>query len=49
MSFEDQNIQVSVTEGTEKYSDDLTVDKWISGAGAKLYEGKKSGKNKVVY
>lgn len=49
MEFENQNIKVTVTVGTERYSDGISADQWISRADAKLYQGKNSGKNKVVY
>lgn len=48
-NFENQEIHVTVTVGTERYSEGLSIDKWISMADAKLYKGKNSGKNMVVY
>lgn len=49
MNFENQQISITVTAGTERYSDSYSIDQWISVADKKLYEGKNSGKNKVVY
>lgn len=49
MDFEEHKICVTITIGTQRYSDNLSIDKWISMADEKLYEGKNSGKNKVVY
>ena len=49
MNFEEQDIHVTVTIGTEKYSPDRNVDAWISEADRKLYFGKNNGKNQVVY
>ena len=49
MNYENQDIKVTVTIGTEDYSENYGVDEWISYADQKLYLGKHSGKNKVVY
>lgn len=49
MDFENQRISITITVGTERYSDSYSIDQWISVADKKLYEGKNSGKNKVVY
>ncbi len=48
MIFEENKIRVTVTVGVEQYSENLGIDKWISCADAKLYEGKINGKNKIV-
>jgi diguanylate cyclase (GGDEF)-like protein len=47
-SFDDQPINVTVTIGVSA-EDGSYIDKWIQNADDKLYAGKKSGKNKVVY
>ena len=47
-SFDDQPIDVTVTIGVS-VEDGSYIDKWIQNADDKLYAGKKSGKNKVVY
>lgn len=49
MDFEERKISITVTIGTEMYSDNTSIDKWISLADKKLYTGKNSGKNQVVY
>ena len=49
MNYENKDINVTVTIGTEDYSDKYGIDEWISYADQKLYLGKQSGKNKVVY
>ena len=46
--FEDKKIHVTITTGATQYDGGMTNDGWISDADAKLYKGKKSGKNKVV-
>lgn len=49
VTYEDNAISVTVTVGTERYSEGIDIDKWISIADEKLYKGKNSGKNQVVY
>ena len=49
MNYENKDIKVTVTIGTEDYSGNYGIDEWISYADQKLYIGKQSGKNKVVY
>lgn len=46
--FEDKQIRVTVTFGLAKFSKDCSLDKWIKKADDNLYEGKRSGKNRVV-
>lgn len=41
-------VNMTVTIGTARYREGQTVDEWINMADARLYRGKKSGKNKVV-
>lgn len=48
-TYEDQAIDVTVTIGAEDREDKTSIDKWIRAADNKLYIGKNSGKNKVVY
>ena len=47
--YEDKKIHSTVTVGIAKFENDESLDLWISRADEKLYEGKKSGKNKIVY
>ncbi len=47
--YDDQELSVTVTIGTEKYSDKYNTDQWIDSADSKLYIGKNNGKNQVVW
>ena len=47
--FGDDHIKVTITAGVADYTAGESVDKWINKADDKLYQGKNSGKNKVVY
>ncbi len=47
--FEDMHIKVTITSGMSDYAEGLSVDEWINDADEKLYQGKNSGKNKVVF
>ncbi len=46
--FEDKSIHATITIGVSKYDEGMSVDDWIMRADKRLYEGKTSGKNKVV-
>lgn len=48
-SFEGTDIKVSMTIGVSVYEASRSADKWIQSADQKLYAGKNSGKNVVVY
>lgn len=48
-TFEEEDIKVTVTIGISERKPDLKLDKIITTADGKLYEGKNSGKNKVVF
>lgn len=48
IEFEDKDIKVTLTAGFEPKNKELTLDKWIVSADEKLYQGKNSGKNRVV-
>ena len=48
IEFEDKVIKVTLTAGFEPKNKELTLDKWIVSADEKLYQGKNSGKNRVV-
>ena len=47
--FKDQTIKVTMTFGLEEYSQITGFEATLSKADSKLYEGKNSGRNKVVY
>ena len=49
LSFESQKIKVSVTIGIAGREEAESIDKWVQIADERLYDGKNSGKNKVVY
>ena len=48
VEFEDKVIKVTLTAGFEPKNKELTLDKWIVSADEKLYQGKNSGKNRVI-
>ncbi len=48
LRFNDRDIRVTLTLGVSQYDPNSTVDKAITAADKKLYEGKGSGKNCVV-
>ena len=46
--FEGTKITVSVTIGYAMRKGEASIDSWVQTADGKLYEGKKSGKNRVI-
>lgn len=46
--FEGTKIAVSVTIGYAMRKGEASIDSWVQTADGKLYEGKKSGKNRVI-
>ena len=46
--FEGVKINITITIGGVHYPKDITLEKWVELADEKMYEGKKSGKNKIV-
>lgn len=48
LHFQGQSLTVTVTIGMARYAEGSSVDSWIQRADHKLYEGKNSGKNRVV-
>ena len=48
-SFEGTELHLTVTIGFAYYEPDQSLDKWIQHADDNLYEGKRSGKNKIVF
>ena len=47
--FEGDKTKVTVTIGVMKRSNGTSLEKWVNQADEKMYSGKKSGKNKVVF
>lgn len=47
--FNEQIIHLTITIGLEKYLDNIAIEEWIGLADKKLYTGKTTGKNKIVY
>ena len=48
VKFEDNVIKLTITSGFELKNKEVELDKWVMEADEKLYQGKNSGKNKVV-
>ena len=48
-SYEGQDLAVTVTIGVSSYQPGLSLDGWVHDADNKLYEGKASNKNRVIY
>ena len=46
--FEGVKIKLTITVGAVKYKDGYSLEKWVELADEKMYQGKKSGKNKIV-
>ena len=46
--FDEDKIDVTITIGATNFVDDISLEKWVELADAKMYYGKNSGKNKVV-
>ena len=46
---EEHTIQCTITAGAAESTEAATIEEMISLADERLYSGKKSGKNKVVY
>ena len=47
-SFDGTTIPVTITVGVTRYEAGQSLDQWIRAADSKLYQGKGSGKNRVV-
>lgn len=47
--YGDVDISVTITVGVEQYHKEYSLEKWIQTADHKLYEGKKNGRNKVIF
>jgi len=48
VTYEGNEIKLTLTSGFELKDKSITIDNWIAEADEKLYQGKNSGKNKVV-
>lgn len=46
--YEEQRVAVTITIGVATYEEGYTTSEWINAADERLYEGKKTGKNRVV-
>ena len=47
--FEGETIQITITIGVADYFDSITPEKWVELADERMYKGKETGKNKIVY
>ncbi len=47
-TFDNKTLHLTITVGIAKYISGTTIDEWITRADDKLYEGKRTGKNKTV-
>lgn len=47
--FEGNVIKTTITIGASRYSKQIPINKWIELADKNLYEGKNTGKNKIVF
>ena len=46
--YEGRSFKITITIGASAYKKDISLEKWIELADEKMYQGKNSGKNKVV-
>ena len=47
--FENAKINLTITIGVSQYKDDISLEKWVELADERMYKGKETGKNKIVY
>ena len=47
--YEEEALHLTVTIGAAWFLPGYTIDEWIDEADKRLYEGKKKGKNRVVF
>ncbi len=47
--FNGIDLHATITIGVAKYDEGMSIDEWIIQADKRLYDGKTSGKNKVVF
>ena len=48
-TYRGESTAVTVTIGVALYGKGMSIDEWIGAADRKLYEGKRSGKNRVIF
>ena len=48
-TFNGEDISVTITVGVSLYKEGQSLDSWIQSADRRLYDGKGSGKNRVIY
>lgn len=46
--YEGEKLNVTITIGAASYSNDISLERWIELADEKMYQGKKSGKNRTI-
>ena len=46
--YEGEKLNVTITIGASPYLKDITLERWIELADEKMYQGKKSGKNRTI-
>lgn len=49
VKFGNVEVHITITVGAVKYVDKTNLEEWVELADQKMYSGKNSGKNKVVY
>lgn len=47
--YQNQKLVLTITLGMQVFDNTLSIDEWINSADQKLYAGKTSGKNQLVY
>ena len=48
-SYRGDSARITVTMGVAEYRKGMTTDEWVAEADRKLYEGKRSGKNRIIF
>lgn len=47
--FNNIKINITITIGAAEYEENMSLDKWVEAADKKMYRGKNSGKNQIVF
>ena len=47
--FEGKTFKITITIGAADYKKDISLEDWVELADKKMYFGKKTGKNQIVY